>query len=41
MLCMLCRPYEPGLKSDGSELTVLLQQDCQQRTTTDASESCE
>lgn len=32
-------PYEPGLNSDGSELTGLLQQDRQQRTTTDASES--
>ncbi|DBA65668.1 TPA: hypothetical protein ACH3X2_002725 [Trebouxia sp. C0005] len=31
-------PYEPGLKSDGSELTGLLQQDRQQSTTTDASE---
>ncbi|DBA96451.1 TPA: hypothetical protein ACH3X1_015341 [Trebouxia sp. C0004] len=32
-------PYEPGLNSDGSELTSLLQQDCQQHRTTDASES--
>jgi len=40
-VCMLCRPYEPGLNSDGSELTGLLQEDRQQRTTTDASESCE
>ena len=30
-----CRPYEPGLHLDGSELTGLLQEDRQQRTTTD------
>ena len=31
-----CRPYEPGLHADGSELTGLLQEDRQQRTTSDA-----
>lgn len=30
-----CRPYEPGLHLDGSELTGLLQEDRQHRTTTD------
>ena len=31
----LCRPYEPGLHLDGSELTGLLQEDRQEGTTTD------
>ena len=31
-----CRPYEPGLQADGNEMTGLLQQDRQERTTTDA-----
>ena len=34
-----CRPYEPGLHLDGSELTGLLQEDRQQRTTTDTGQS--
>lgn len=35
----LCRPYEPGLHLDGSELTGLLQEDRQERTTTDPGQS--
>ena len=34
-----CRPYEPGLHLDGSELTGLLQVDRQQHTTTDTGQS--
>lgn len=36
---LLCRPFEPGLNSDGSQLTGLLQQDSQQSFTTDATDN--
>lgn len=35
----ICRPYEPGLHLDGSELTGLLQEDRQQLSITDMGQS--